>query len=843
MELPVIDLIRTRLAEADAEFDTRSGTAFYDLFVKPQQLMMQPIISAMDDYETAASIHRILSLPDPNAYDEALVDDLVSNLYVTRDGGKLATTTVRVYYATPRDKEFPALTAEFTAGSVSFFNSADVDITRANMSLQVEGTLYFLDIPVRAAAEGDAYNVDAGAITGFVNDLEAIRVTNPSASVGGLPRETNIELLTRAQNSIGARDLETVKGINAILREKFPFIREIQSIGFGDAEMMRDILFNAHVGGKTDVYVRIPALTQKTADFLGLGYDTTREIARNFHFQMARSLTDPDLSSDLQTPNIVVGSVIVKEDLVETAASVTSITVPPGSGLDLSANEWIRIQIDALPIKQLKVSGAIPTQTQRFEIINSINAAIGLNVAIPVAGNKIKITSPSIGVTSQITIFDTVSPIIGSNAADILFGLSSYPVNYNGISAYVFVENVDYIVNYLDGFIYQTLYTTPVPRAPSTKTILSAQTMLTSVTDGQITQVGSDFFLDSSVSSRFLNDPLVRLRAGDEITVEKISGVTTGTVLGTLPRTFVVSEVVSTTRLKLQGFNPSGVTIANQVQYSAVSQQTVILDYKFNPLSIDIGSKVLLADGFNRGVRPGRSTFTIQDVPFINIIKIEEIDPDSLDVLGDPLTPPGGYGLGGWGDGGYGIGQAGDYEFYVNAPRDRFSVFEDSVILFRPDSLSKSYRVTYNAAPELLAVHNLTRDDLERVTGADVLIKNFIPAFVDVDLIIRRDATNIATPTNDALVLLIKTHINNLLAAQGLQSSQISQILEDQGVDKVQNPFLMTGEVNNPDGSTIIIESEDELLFPEVTLSRDTDNFSTRRIVHLYARNVTITEG
>ena len=64
------------------------------------------------------SVRRILAEPVPDEYPEADVDDLVANLYVFRDVGDFATTVVRVFYDTARDKEFPALTAEFTYGTL-----------------------------------------------------------------------------------------------------------------------------------------------------------------------------------------------------------------------------------------------------------------------------------------------------------------------------------------------------------------------------------------------------------------------------------------------------------------------------------------------------------------------------------------------------------------------------------------------------------------------------------------------------------------------------------------------------------------------------------------------------
>ena len=126
------------------------------------------------------------------------------------------------------------------------------------MALQNDGSLYFADIPIQAEQAGAAYYVPAGSITAFLNDPNAVSVTNLAATSQATDPETNTQLLTRTGNSIGVRDLETVKGINAILNQLFPFLREITSIGMGDPEMQRDIVYNVHVGANTDVYLKRP---------------------------------------------------------------------------------------------------------------------------------------------------------------------------------------------------------------------------------------------------------------------------------------------------------------------------------------------------------------------------------------------------------------------------------------------------------------------------------------------------------------------------------------------------------------------------------------------------------
>lgn len=849
MQLPVITFIQARLSEVDPNFEVREGTAHYDLFVIPQQFMLQPLNDFMTQRRTGQSIRQMLldAAPDtPTTFAASDVDDAASNLYVTRDTGSTSTGIVRVYYIAPKDLGFPALTAQFTAGSLNFFNSSDLTLTASQMSLQSDGSLFFADIPIQAEQAGADYGVAAGAITAFLNDTDAVRVTNIAATSTSLNSETNTELLSRTANSIGVRDLETVKGINAILKELFPFLREIVSIGMGDPEMQRDIIYNTHVGGYTDVYLKTASLTTGTTIINALISDISRQVPHNIHIPIARNSTDALYPPYTGTPSIVTGSETIKEDVVETAAVLTSVAVT-SAGIDLTAHQWLNIQIDSMAAVQVNIGGATLAATQKFEIINIINSAVGFNVATAGNSNTIVITSPTVGTGSQVVLKVLVSPITGSqNASNVLFGISigSLPSTIAGVVAATYERDLDYTMDYAGGNIYQTTFDiSRDPLSDGRQTITSGQIMIGGASTGKITKIGSLAYLDDSVSSKFLNDPLIHVRPGDQVTITSISGTTSGTVDGVpVPSTYAVSQVTTTQRLLLAGFTPTSSTGTNSIVYSITSQQVLNVSYGFNPISIDIGAHVLLADGLTRGIRPGRDLYTIKDTPFIKVVSIQQVDPDTGELIGSPLLPPGGYGDGGYGLGGYGIGVAGDYNFIVNSSTGRFSMFEDSMIVFSQDALSNSYQVTYLWNPELQGIHAITRNDAERVTGADVLVKTFIPCFVDMTIGIRRDPTNTTTPTNDALAVLVQNVVNTTVADTGLKASAINTLLMSQGLSSVQDPFTMTGTVLNPDGSTTIISSQDILTMPDVTLLSQTDNFATARIVHFFPGIITCVE-
>jgi len=406
MQLPVITFIQARLQEADPNFEVREGTAHYDLFIIPQQFMLQPLTDFMTQRRIGQSVRPMLQDPTPDtptAFASTDVDDIASNLFVNRDPGSISTGTVRVEYIIPKDLEYPALTGQFTAGSLNFFNSSDYTITAEQMALQSDGSLFYADIPIRAENAGADYSVGPGAITAFLNDTDAVLVTNLAATSPALDPQTNTELLNQVSTSIGVRDLETNKGISAILQQLFPFLREIVAIGMGDPEMQRDIVYNVHVGGRTDVYLKTPTLTAGSTTINGLITDSTRQIPKNIHLIVARNSTDSVYTPFTGTPSIVAGSELLEENIVPTSAVLTSLAIP-SIGIDLSSNPWLNIQFDDGPEYQVNISGVTPSVTQPFEIIDILNATFGFNAVSAGFMNKIVVTSQLAGAGSQIIL-------------------------------------------------------------------------------------------------------------------------------------------------------------------------------------------------------------------------------------------------------------------------------------------------------------------------------------------------------------------------------------------------------------------------------------------------------
>lgn len=283
MALPVRDFVIQRLLEYDPSFDAGAGVATTGLMIDPLSVILQPIIDELTIVQISQSILSILETDDPDSFPEDIVDGLASNVYVERNPGEISSDVQRIRFFEPIDFSAQKGVLVFRgAGGQRYTNSESVTVTSAEVSLNQEGTLFFVDIPIIALEEGDDFNVAAGSIT--VMESEPIGTANVANLFGmeqGRNRETNTELIDRIKVAVTVRALVTGRGIIVTLTETFTTIVEITPIGFGDDEMMRDIVFNVHIGGNIDVYIKTPDFTEASFDVFGLEIDTTRQKAAN----------------------------------------------------------------------------------------------------------------------------------------------------------------------------------------------------------------------------------------------------------------------------------------------------------------------------------------------------------------------------------------------------------------------------------------------------------------------------------------------------------------------------------------------------------------------------------
>lgn len=240
MYTKILNFIMRMVTEYFPDIAFREGTASYDLFVKAYALLHSDNLDTQDI---------VLSRLDPREYEnmsDVAMDRLAANWFVSRAQGSLASGTVRIYFSSPSDFYVPSGFEVSTASGLTFSTYTAFSYSASQITSQREGSRYYCDIQVQARGYGDQYNVGAGAISDIVSPLYLpwTGVTNLSPFVGGAARETNEQLYSRIINSVNTRSLLITKGsASSSILENFPTVIEVDTVGFGDDAMLRDIVY------------------------------------------------------------------------------------------------------------------------------------------------------------------------------------------------------------------------------------------------------------------------------------------------------------------------------------------------------------------------------------------------------------------------------------------------------------------------------------------------------------------------------------------------------------------------------------------------------------------------
>lgn len=235
MTVDVEKFITSRLADEFPNLDGLSpGSVFRDMFVLPLITILEPLRVEVDFARKQGS------LADVDALAESEMDALLDNIFATRVTGGYAITSVRVFFSTPQAFSVDSSIVFHTVKNVEFIPTSPTNFLVSD--LRRSGALYYVDIPVRSVLKTEDAQVGVDEIK-FARGLAGVaRVTNLSASSGGVSPETNLAFVERAQQGLSERSLNTERGIATNLRNAFDGIVSIDVVGYGEPEMQRDIL-------------------------------------------------------------------------------------------------------------------------------------------------------------------------------------------------------------------------------------------------------------------------------------------------------------------------------------------------------------------------------------------------------------------------------------------------------------------------------------------------------------------------------------------------------------------------------------------------------------------------
>jgi len=234
--------------------DTRKGTVIHDLLVSMAALGYASISEDIASFEEKMYLQQIVE--DPASADEAVVDGILSNFYISRKLGGKAKGLVKLEVSESRAYYVDSNSLFQTIDGLNYYTTTDYSILPEDLFQQDDNYYFFVE--VQAEEVGSSYMIaettamQTSILSGSLVSAEAFNDFD-----GGIDKESNQELLDRAPISLGTRALSSRQSITTILQEQFPEVRQITVIGYNDREMQRDknnVGFK--IGGKADIYVR-----------------------------------------------------------------------------------------------------------------------------------------------------------------------------------------------------------------------------------------------------------------------------------------------------------------------------------------------------------------------------------------------------------------------------------------------------------------------------------------------------------------------------------------------------------------------------------------------------------
>lgn len=298
----------------DPDLNVRPDSALRRLLVRPFAVIAQPLIRELLD------IREQLSLANAATLTEESLDALAANVFAFRREGQRSVGSVRLFFAAAVTVSVETDTVFRSTEGTAFQPVARVDFTATQMRVNADGNRFYVDVAVQAVNAGETGNVLRGSIVTMENGpTEVTEVSNPVPFTGGLDRETNAQFAARLPDAISLRALVNKPGINQVIRDAFEQVTSIQSIGFGDPEMDRDLLTGSglslggenfddaagvHIGGHTDIYVRTLANIEQAVTLISANGDVRPSVV----FGRAAA-NDEEIAPEFEAPVLAISSI------------------------------------------------------------------------------------------------------------------------------------------------------------------------------------------------------------------------------------------------------------------------------------------------------------------------------------------------------------------------------------------------------------------------------------------------------------------------------------------------------------------------------------------------------
>ncbi len=282
--IPGIQLTSNEILEAELfaqqilqskypDLDLREGTAIRDLVIRPTATLLATINKSMAYYFAQ---NTIAGITDDSPSD--FLDNIMSNWFLTRKQGTKAVINARLFFARQKSVSISSSVFFSTDNVLKFYPSSSISLPSTALTYDAYNQEYYIDIDLTSENSGSEYNISSGSLLYFTNfDPYFLRAEINYLSDAANDVETNSEFITRASTAISTRNLINIPSIESKLKEEFSVISNILPIGYGDEEMIRDMVsvivpgvvspVLIHNGGMIDIYCNT-GLATKTVQLL-----------------------------------------------------------------------------------------------------------------------------------------------------------------------------------------------------------------------------------------------------------------------------------------------------------------------------------------------------------------------------------------------------------------------------------------------------------------------------------------------------------------------------------------------------------------------------------------------
>lgn len=266
------------LTEAVPEGSFQPGSAMRDLAVQAMAHIFAFLRGEVNHVAAMQSLQKITvdegtALGLESSDMSQMVDEILSNWFVSRNGGLYARLTAQLHFSQRATVSIRKDTRFWRTSAIAFYidtpnNVFVVPSDSMRPVYDTRGRLvdYVADVPLKSARTGEEYNVSAGRFL-RVESSAGIPylsyVDHADGSKDGASVETTEAFISRAQTAITVRNLINNRSIDTVLQDQFPDILSTLTIGMGEPEMLRDKRtemashIELHIGGHYDTYIEL----------------------------------------------------------------------------------------------------------------------------------------------------------------------------------------------------------------------------------------------------------------------------------------------------------------------------------------------------------------------------------------------------------------------------------------------------------------------------------------------------------------------------------------------------------------------------------------------------------